>query len=72
MMILLCKLAIKSEATRFRLLWSSTLDNEISTALLVFSIISFLTENLTSCTQISSSGPPFCTGTMGQILVTLT
>ena len=42
MMILLCKLAIKSEGTPF----SPTLDNEITTKLLLFSIISFLTEKL--------------------------
>ena len=38
MMILLSKLAIKSEGTR--------LDNEITTKLLLSSIISFLTKNL--------------------------
>ena len=38
MMILLCKLAIKSEGTR--------LDNEITAKLLLFSIISFLTKKL--------------------------
>ena len=42
MMILLCKMAIKSEGIRFR----PTLDNEITTKLLLFSIISFLTEKL--------------------------
>ena len=40
MMILLCKLAIKSEGTVF----PPTLDNEITTKLLSFSIISFLKE----------------------------
>ena len=42
MMILLCELAIKSEGIRF----STTLDNEITTKLLSFLIISFLTEKL--------------------------
>ena len=41
MMILLCQLSIKSEGTRFHL---GTLDNEITTQLFSFSIISFLTE----------------------------
>ena len=42
MMILLCKLAIKSESNSF----SPTLDNEITTKLLLFLIISVLTEKL--------------------------
>ena len=50
MMILLCRLAIKSE---FRMSFSPTLDNEITTKLLLFSIFSFLAEKLNiSCSDI--------------------
>ena len=49
-----------------------TLDNELTTKLLLFSIISFLIpKKLTFCAQTSSSGPLLCTGVMGPIPVTL-
>ena len=67
MMILLYKLTISSEGTRFRLLWTM----KLTTKLLLFSIISFLTKKLTFCDQTSSSAPLFCTGVMGRIPVTL-
>ena len=62
MMIQLRKLAVKSEGTPC---WP-TLDNEITTHLLRFSIISSLNENLTLCAKISSGGPLFYTGIMGE------
>ena len=43
MMILLCEMAIKSEGVNSS---STTLDNKIATKLLLFLIISFLTEKL--------------------------
>ena len=55
MMILLCELAVKSEGISF----STTLDIKITTKLLSFLIISFLTENLTFRAQMPSSGPVF-------------
>ena len=55
-MILLCTLAIKPEARKS---FPPTLNNEITTRLLSFSVIPFLTENLTFWAQISSSGPLF-------------
>ena len=67
MMILLSELAIKSEGIRFRLLWTI----ELTTKLLSFLIISFLTENLTFRAQIPLTGPVFSAGAMGQIPITL-
>ena len=47
------------------------MDNKITTKLLSFLIISFLTENLTFRAQKPSGGPVFSTGAMGRIPVTL-
>ena len=68
MTILFYKLDINSEGTRLRLLWTM---KSVTTKLLLFSIISFLTKKLTFCAQTSSSGPLFCTGVIGRIPVTL-
>ena len=64
-MILLCELAVKSEAL------STTLDNKITTKLLSFLIISFLTEKLNISCADTLSGPVFSTGAMGRIPITL-